>query len=133
LAPSPETSPSHSASNTRVLGNTTVPTDDWLRLNQERDDLRAEVERLNQTLDMVAEEREAWKAEVERLRDIAWKHGNRADEAEAEVERLRAALEKIAHVSIDWGTYPSTSALLAMGHVSIDWAIQTANEALGQR
>jgi uncharacterized coiled-coil DUF342 family protein len=52
-----------------------VPTDDWLRLNQERDELRAEVERLNQALDMVAEEREAWKAEV---------------------ERLRAALEKIA-------------------------------------
>jgi chromosome segregation ATPase len=96
LAPSPETSPSHSASNTRVLGNTTVPTDDWLRLNQERDDLRAEVERLNQALDMVAEEREAWKAEVERLRDIAWKHGNRADEAEVEIERLRAENERLS-------------------------------------
>jgi predicted nucleic acid-binding Zn-ribbon protein len=68
-------------------------------LELERDELRAEVGRLNQALDMVAEEREAWKAraqaveaEVERLRDIAWKHGNRADEAEVKIEQLEREL-----------------------------------------
>ncbi len=46
---------------------------------------RAEVERLQVALDMVAEEREAWKAEVERLR--------------AEVEYLKGIIENLEGAS----------------------------------
>jgi uncharacterized coiled-coil DUF342 family protein len=51
---------------------------------------------LEEVFDAVTAERDELRAEVERLRDIAWKHGNRADEAEAEVERLRAENERLS-------------------------------------
>src|SRR5215831_13955684 len=38
------------------------------QVQRERDALRAEVERLNSALDMLAEEREAWKALAQQLR-----------------------------------------------------------------
>jgi predicted nuclease with TOPRIM domain len=87
------------------------------RLIAERDELRAEVGRLNQALDMVAEEREAWEAraqaveaEVERLRGVAWKHGNRADEAESEVERLRAAGDSLCNTILTLAVEPANIA-----------------------
>jgi len=45
-------------------------------------------------IDDLLHERDELRAEVERLRDVAWQHGNRADEAEVEIERLKAELHR---------------------------------------
>jgi hypothetical protein len=53
----------------------------WRARNSEIDELRAEVERLRATLDMVAEERDAWEARALGLPQAPCRHADHPAEA----------------------------------------------------
>jgi hypothetical protein len=55
--------------------------DDVARVLRERDELRAEIERLRAALDMVAEEREAWKARALSLPQAPCRHADHPADA----------------------------------------------------
>ena len=119
-----------------------VSLSELLKASDERDELRAEVERLKAAVDMVAEEREAWKKEAIFLR-VGLRETVEAGEAwKAEVERLKADLEvkdEVQSWRVEWLAMEAENERLRAALFKIaddsshaDQYVQWAQEALGR-